>query len=458
MAQARSRAASWVIFVSGLVVCVVVLFAASVSPAYAVDVELSGRVSLDYVPRWLDGTEIGDQDLYLSVLLDCRDPMDRFSGSLYWRGVKDIDGVSGSMNSRFRSVYDAYGDEWFGQLFYAYADVKSDGPLSRARIGRQFLYQGQPFHFDGLRLQTREGPKGIRVLGFAGIPVHYFEESGGENWLVGLGAEMRPWKGGKLTALLAHVQDDARFVGLPETSEIDNLLILSAGSMLGDWGSALVRFTGVDAEARDVLLRARASLRQIDTNVSLSCYAQTMTLEESTIDFSAYNLVQGVSHPYAKVDFSASKGFKLSSGWRVSAEGRGAARRLFDPGDEGEYNRNYDLLWLGVGFEAPERRKFSANIGLAWWWSTLTAGDDIRALDAELRWQPVEGLRIGFGSSYSLYRYDVFSLSEQTDVRETFIKVLWKPAEHIEFKGRYAAEQYDGDLIHKMGLGCSVKF
>ena len=149
MAQARSRAASWVIFVSGLVVCVVVLFAASVSPAYAVDVELSGRVSLDYVPRWLDGTEIGDQDLYLSVLLDCRDPMDRFSGSLYWRGVKDIDGVSGSMNSRFRSVYDAYGDEWFGQLFYAYADVKSDGPLSRARIGRQFLYQGQPFHFDG---------------------------------------------------------------------------------------------------------------------------------------------------------------------------------------------------------------------------------------------------------------------------------------------------------------------
>ena len=43
-------------------------------------------------------------------------------------------------------------------------------------------------------------------------------------------------------------------------------------------------------------------------------------------------------------------------------------------------------------------------------------------------------------------------------MRETFFKALWSPCERTELRFRYAAEKYDGDLIHKMELGCSVEF
>lgn len=439
----------------GLVAIVSSLAAAGL--AHASEAELSGRISFDYVPRWLDDTEMGDQDIHVGLLLDLDVPEDRITGAFYWRAIKDVDGISGSAGSRFRSVYDAYGDGWFNQLFYAYGEYRSDGPLSRVKVGRQFLYEGQPFHFDGLKLQTREWFKGLRALTFVGAPVHFFEDASSD-WLVGVGAEMRPWEGGRLKALFAHVEDGVRFAGLPETSQADDLYIFSVGSRLGDWGSALARYTGVDAETRDVLLRANASFRRIDTDVHVSFYAQPETLSEFTTDISIYNLVQGPSYPYRKTDLSISKGFKADNGWRTTVDGRLAARRLSEAGDEGEYNRDYDLLWLGVGLEAPGRRKFSASIGYAWWWSTLAADVDVSAFDAEMRWRPVENLRLGLGTSYSLYRYNAFSLAEETDVRETFLKALWKPDENTSLRFRWAFEKYNGDLIHKVELGCAVQF
>ncbi len=108
-----------------------------------------------------------------------------------------------------------------------------------------------------------------------------------------------------------------------------------------------------------------------------------------------------------------------------------------------------------MGLEAPDRRKFSAELGQAWWWSS---GNDVTAFDAWLRWRPNEKVRVDVGTSYSLYRNDVFSLSEQTDVRETFLKVLWRPGERTELKLRWAFESYSGDLIHKVVLGCLVRF
>ncbi len=423
--------------------------------AEATEAGLSGRISFDYVPRWLDDTDVGDEDVHVGLLLDWGSSQDRFSGSLYWRGVKDADGVSGPAGGRFRSVYDTYGDDWFSELYYAYADVRSDGFLRRTRAGRQYLYEGQPFHFDGLSLRTRRGPGGLRATAFGGVPVHYFEESREGDWLLGLDVEMRPWHGGKIRAVYAHVDDDARFVGLPVTSEGDDLLVLSVGSRLGHWGRGLVRYTSVDGKARDVLARAEVRFERIDADVSFAYYAQPDTLAQFTTDLSVYSLVQGASHPYDRIDLCASKGFRTRGGWRVGLEARGSWRNLSEALDEGEYNRDYDFVRVGVGLEAPERRRFEASAGYASWQSS---GDDVGAFDAEIRWRPTENLRLGLGTSYALYRYDVLSLREETDVRETFVKAQWSPNERVALRLRYAAEKYDGDLIHKMELGCSVEF
>ena len=50
---------------------------------------------------------------------------------------------------------------------------------------------------------------------------------------------MHPWHGGRLRALYAHVDDEARLVGLPVTTEGDDPPVLSAGSRLGHWGRGL---------------------------------------------------------------------------------------------------------------------------------------------------------------------------------------------------------------------------
>jgi hypothetical protein len=120
--------------------------------------DLTGRVTLCYIPRWIDGADTGDQEISVGLSLDWRPPTSRWSGSVYFRGIADIDGAYGTAGRRFRSAYDTYDDEFFAQLFYAYADYRSEGAFERARFGGQFLHEGHTFHFDGLSLRTRRGP------------------------------------------------------------------------------------------------------------------------------------------------------------------------------------------------------------------------------------------------------------------------------------------------------------
>lgn len=417
---------------------------------------LSGRVSLDYVPRWLQGTDYRDQDIYATVLADWRGNDDRFSGSFFWRSVKDIDGLDPPKDSPFRSVYDAYGGEWFHQLFYAYIDMRTDGPVRLARAGRQFLYEGQPFHFDGVRFDSRKGLGGLGASLFGGVPVHYFESSREGDWLVGFGVEARPWPGGRVSALYAHVEDDARFFGLPVTSEVDDLLVLSANAFLGEWGSALARYTAVDAQTRDLFLRAQTYSERTDTCVFLSYYRQPRTLAEFSIDLSVYDLIQGESYPYDKFDLAVSKGFRTSDGARVGLEAGGTVRRLSDATDEGEYNRDYGVVRLGMGFESAGPRKLTTGIGQVWWWSS---GDDASAFEAEVSYEPNEDLKLSMGTTYALFKYDILGFSERADVREAYLKVRWKATEKAELRFRYAAErEADEGLIHTLGLRWAMRF
>jgi hypothetical protein len=422
---------------------------------------LSGRVSAQYVPRWIGGTETGDEDLYVDLALSWGGPQDRASGDLCWRGVKDLNGASPSASNRFRSVYDAYGDDWYSQLFHAYVDLSGHGFFIRTRLGRQYLYQGQPFHFDGLKLTTRAGPAGLRGIVFGGAPVHYFEDPDDGDWLAGAGVEAKPWEGGRLALLYAHVEDDASFFGLPALDQRDDLLVFSMASALSQWGSGLFRYTGVDGRTRDVVLRARGSHEPTETDLSFSYYEQPGTLSEFTTDLSVYGLVQGELHPYRRADLFLGKGWTTLLGWRVGIEAGGGVRRLADSADEGEYNREYERLRLGVGVDSPgplDRRggrRFSASAGQVWWWSTT---GDVSAIEAELRWRPNERFGLRVGTSFALYQYNRFSLAEETDVRETYVEAAWSPHERTDLRVRYAAEDYGDDLVHEMELGCAVRF
>ena len=236
------------------------------------------------------------------------------------------------------------------------------------------------------------------------------------------------------------------------------MLILRAGARLGEWGSALLRYTAVDARTRDVTFRTRAFFQRSDTLVSFTYYAQPQELAEFTIDISPYHLVQGTSYPFSRIDLSVSKGFRAAAGpdgWRVRLDARARARRLESPADVGEYNRDYDLVRLGIAFEFRDPCALSLSAGQAWWQSS--AGG-IGAFDAELKWRPSDAFRLGVGTTYSLYRYDLSTLAEQSDVRETYIRMRWRSSEKNEIRFRYSWESEGGERIHKARLGCTVQF
>ncbi len=138
---------------------------------------LEGRISLDFVPRWLEGTDFEDQDLYTTVLLRWGGPSDRRSGSIYWRGVRDLDGAPPGIPSDdpFRSSYDYLGSDPSSHVYHLYYDLRGSPGGSFVRLGRQFVYEGQPFHFDGGRFDTKAGRGGLKASVFGGRPVRSYE-------------------------------------------------------------------------------------------------------------------------------------------------------------------------------------------------------------------------------------------------------------------------------------------
>ncbi|MHC4249976.1 MAG: hypothetical protein ACYS9X_12685 [Planctomycetota bacterium] len=415
---------------------------------------LHGSLGFEYVPRWIDGTETGDEDIYVDLALDWVDYADRASASLYWRGAKDVDGVSQSQGSWFRDANDTFGEGWVGELYHAYVDLEGDGPLARARLGRQFMYEGQPFHFDGAKLTSRKTRRGVRWSLFGGVPVRYFEDSTAGDWLVGAGMEARASRWCNLRALVAHVENDAGFAGIPSTTGVQDLILLSAGARLSHYGSALARYTVVDGETRDLLLRAAGSLESEGLDFSLAYYLQPERLLYLSPDLGGYFLVTGESLPHDRIDFALSKSLEARD-WRIALEGGAAMRRLNDGYSEGPYNREYDFFRLGVGLDSPEPRRFRASVGQVWWNSD--AGD-MAGFDAEVRWRQSEGLDLRVGTSVWLYRYDLYSLAEETDVRETFLGLRWRPARKTDIDLKYSLEDNGDSHIHRLRVGCSVGF
>jgi hypothetical protein len=415
---------------------------------------LRGRLALEYVPRWVDGTDTGDQDLYASVELAWGDSDSRWSGSISCRAVKDLDGAHAAPGGRFRSVYDTYGDDWFGQLFHAHVEMRTGGVLERTRLGRQYLHKGHPFYFDGLAIESRRARGGLRASIFGGVPVHFFEPSSGGDWLAGVGIELRPWRGGLVELLYAHFDDETQLLGMPSGSNVSDLVVASVRSRLGERCLTAIRHTTVNTRTRDLLARFRFTATDARADVHVVYYLQPLELEILSSDLAAVALVEGTSHPYSRIDVRVATRRGNARGWTTRLTGRAATRRLIDPSDETEYNREYDVLWFGVDIASPGRRS-SAHIGPLYWWSSEKS---VWAMDAEARWEREDRWHLSVGTTYSVFKYDALSLAEQADVHEVYARARWKVRDELTLKLRYAAERYDGDLVHEMECGCAFTF
>jgi hypothetical protein len=441
----------------------------------------SGRFSLDFARRWHQPTGSHDQDLFATLLVSWGGTDDRISGSIYGRGQRDLDGIGSratALDDPLWNSWDSLGHAWSGQLFHAYCDLRNEPGQTFVRLGRQFVYEGQPFHFDGAKFSTKEGVLGLKASGFGGVPVSYFEDLVSGEWLAGVGLEARPWRPVRAAVVYAHIEEKTDFGGTESQGESiqSDLLIATVNARLWHWGTALVRYSAVDARTRDLLLRANVVMQRLDARASVSYYVQPMALDETDATLSPYRLnraaneglpnqpVQVAIRPFWRLELSAFKDFHAGD-WRLGLGGRVTLRRLEDEADEGAYNHEYEVFWYGVEIEPPLPWHLSLSAGQMFWHSP---GNDVDAFDAELRWTPVDAFDLRVGTTYSLFKYDLRYPTEltnptlypfeRTDVQEVFLKLRWKTPWRVALRLGYAAEDEDGEWTHKMRLGWSLGF
>ena len=351
-----------------------------------------------------------------------------------------------------RSAHDDHG-AWHGRLYHANFDWHpSKRGIERVRLGRQFIYERQPFHFDGVRVQSTRGAGGLSASAFAGIPVHPFDRPQGT--LAGAGIECRPWRGAKLSALYAVVDGGPDYLGLPAADAGDSLLVLSAASRIKDWGTVRARSTSVDSELRDFTVETRAYFARPDLRIGLSYYSQPRSLTMISPDLSSYESMLGSSLPFRRLDATLTKGRPTSRG-RVAYYVAATIRELEDSGAEGDFNRDFKMLHLGVRNEMERWGKLTSNLGVEWWWSSQGRSE---AFEAEVDWRPVKHVRIGAGTSFSLYKYDFFSGKERHDVTEIFLRGRWRARSGDEWRVRLSLEREGWDTTTELRVRWTREF
>ncbi|HLG31146.1 MAG TPA: hypothetical protein VI387_13135, partial [Candidatus Brocadiales bacterium] len=134
---------------------------------------LHGYVRTKYRFRSLEGNGT-DNDFYQYLNLHLGDERkDRLTANLYGTLRENFEKERGV----FASIDDTYQKTLTGRLYELYANVKNVGMIDNTRIGRQYLYDVEPLHFDGVKLDFKglSALGGLRFIAYGGVPVHLFE-------------------------------------------------------------------------------------------------------------------------------------------------------------------------------------------------------------------------------------------------------------------------------------------
>jgi hypothetical protein len=380
--------------------------------------------------RWTSGAH--DNDLYALLSLDAGDPeADKWSGHLMARGYWDLDGVVSAQDDPFfYTLENTFDSAFVAQLYEAYVDVHSLGPVDDLRIGRQFVYDTPvTVWFDGARADSEELGKARWSFGlYGGIPVHQYSSSVSGDSIVGVYAQVHPWKNARLRGDWMHVVDE-QILATPDADLISFDLFQAIGKSLQLEG----RYSLLDSQSNDLLLQATWLDPEDGLTVRASYFNLLSAMGDLPLEFDPFFLSLLTLFPYQEIQALASKDF--GEHWNV--QGGVDVRVVSDDGDIGEFNRNYQRYYLtGTAIELLPGDLTLALTG-EWWDGD---GEDFGSWGADLsrRWGKLFDAAIG--SNYALYKFDPFFGGEEDSVRTYYLGVRYRPRSDLTFGLRYEFE------------------
>jgi hypothetical protein len=411
-----------------------------------------GSLSVRYLARWTADTT--DQDLIQYVNVGVGDEnRDKWSGNLSLRVVEDLDGQQRSDNGEnvFYSLNDTFDGAVTALLYTAYATLRpSGGPVEWARIGRQYGYYAETFQFDGASAQTRPlvDSLKLRLTGYAGVPVHFYEKGSSGDWLIGLRAAAEPWKGGRAALDYTHDQDKLSYIGSGD--ERNDLGAITVWQRVAKYVDLYGRYTWLEGP-RDATARATLSLPDEDFTFQASYYQLIDDKHQMVTEFDSYDAVIGVLDRYQLIDVHASKGF----GEHFDVDTGVQARDLLPGESEGPFNRDTtrfyvtptvtDLPWKGLSVSVT----YDSYSG---------GGEDLQTWAADATYKLSKKTKFSAGSDYSLYAFGPLDDSERTHVRTAYVRVKHALTASISADAQYTWEEDDVETFQIFSIALVLDF
>jgi len=377
--------------------------------------------------RGLLGVDIGNAE---------KDPV---TVHLLGRGSVDI-GSRGPDNI-FNGIDQTYGKRLTGRLYDAYADIHAAEPFEIARLGRQTNYDTpEVLYFDGARLESkRTGELQFWYGGYVGVPTRLFESSPQGKFTGGLEAGFEPLHGTRLRFDWMHVDDEVMF-----GPDKNDLLGVALWQNVTEHADVHARYTWLENKNRDLLVRGNGSIVDWDMDVHLSYYQLLETQGAYAIEFDPFYEQAFEYHPYQQLTASFNKRFASS----VQVDGGVDVRRLVDPADEGQFNREFERVFLSTQFlDLPTD---ILRLTLTGEYFNTHGAEDTSALEADLTALPRKGLELSAGTSYALYKYDSFTQRERDHVRTYYATGQYEVSKDLRFRLSYVFETDPFDDYHTL--------
>ena len=109
----------------------------------------------------------------------------------------------------------------------------------------------------------------------------------------------------------------------------------------------------------------------------------------------------------------------------------------------------------GISFYELFDTGFDLTLSGDWWSGT---DQDVSGLGFELGHDLGPNVDLALGSYYSLYKYDLFLVSERDDVRTWFIAARWQRTSNRTLEVRYDYEDADFDTFQTVRVEAAWRF
>ncbi|HSA60485.1 MAG TPA: NrfD/PsrC family molybdoenzyme membrane anchor subunit [bacterium] len=422
--------------VTALVLLAALLGAGSTAEAKT-PFHISGWIMQDY--HWKTTGAFSDHLAETLVTLNFGDPViNRFSGSIQGGVIVDLN--KQDSGSPYRSIYDTFGSHAIGRFYYGYLDVNKVGLFSNIRAGRQHLYELEGLHFDGLSVETKPYA-GFVVSAFGGVPVHLYENQFGfdpGDWTAGGALQWTPIARLRFRFSGVHLRDKVSAFRIFQGNLDDTLFGGAAWLNITPNWELYSRVTAFTDQLRDLDFGSSTSFPKQDLKLTVTAHRLLEAYDFRVNELDPFSFA-GTYQPYTEAMAQIYKGFGKKFGLVV-----GGGMRLLDHNQVASaFNHGF-----AKAYGSFTTRGFLAK-GLS---STLTA-DYYRGRDNTLKNNYFglsfsvnqefmkKRLVVGAGTAFYLYRFNLFTGDESSDVRTYFGEIEGRIRKDLKLKAGYEFEK-----------------